>query len=474
AYACIGINRTFSVPHDSNYVYAWFPPVGMQTNGPGEFLFTYTSTDSIYPYAFKVVDTSTGCKSLDFFNIRVKATAEITNLQDSLNLCSGDSIQIGGDDLPYMYTWKGSNSLDNISSSNPIFYGTSSTDIYVSFSDSSQTCSGADTVHIEVANLGIRDQLNNSFTMCVGDTISVGIDSLDYQYSWYGSSALSSFSDANPYFYGSMSTQLEVIYSDSSSICTEEDTININIIQLPLLNNWSDSFQVCKNDTIQIGVPGDTIYTYAWDTSYLLSDTSISNPLFYGTTDSFHTLNLTVSDSSNLCSDTKTTVAYVIPQASKPTLIEGLGWIYLAADYGGSYKWNYFDYNENKDTFVVTDTNALDITTFHFTNAISVEITDSNGCVVESDVYNLIREGVDELSINLKVLPNPSNGSFLIKTEIPMQNLKIVNLQGKIIIHEKLSNFFTFKVKESHLSSGSYIVEITTDLGIVRKRILIN
>ena len=474
AYACIGINRAFSVPHDSNYEYSWFPPVGMLTTGPGSFLFTYTSKDSVYPYAFQVKDTSTGCVSLDFFSIRVKASAEITGLQDTLTLCSGDSVDIGVDALPYMYTWQGSSFLDNYSSSNPQFFGTTSTELFVTFSDSSQTCYGTDSVYVTVGNLGIRNQLNNEFTTCVGDTISVGIDSFDYQYSWYGSPNLSSFSSSNPLFYGNQTTQLEVLYSDSLNICSDVDTIRIHVIQLPSFNQWLDSFEVCKNDTLEIGITGNSNYNYTWDSSSLLSDNAISNPLFYANIDSFHTLKLTVMDTSGLCSASQTTVAYVIPEASKPTLIEGLGWIYLVNDYGGTYRWKYFDYNTNRDTFVITDTNALELVSFNFTNAISVEITDSNGCVVESYIYNLIREGVDEYSINLKIVPNPSNGIFYIRTELPMQNVTILDLTGKLINATKLSNSFNYDAKFDTLSSGTYIIEVTTDLGIVRKRVIIN
>ena len=474
AYACLGVNRSFSIEHKSSQVYSWLPDTGITEVSPGEYSFTLVSNEAEYPYAFYVRDTVTGCTSSDDLIIKVKSSAELSNFKDSIAMCLGDTIAIGGDKLPYIYNWDNTQVLNSNSLPNPLFFGKNSTLVTLNYSDSSKTCFGEDSVYIEVVELNIRNTISDSIKICNGSSVKLGIDSGNYQYSWTGGNGLSDYSVSNPTFNGTTSNTFYVFLSDSTFVCSDIDTVYVEVIPLPVATNWLDSINLCFKDTIKIGTSSSNHYIYRWDTSSLISNDSISDPLFYGNKEGKTFLNLSITDTITSCLSTIKATINVYPKMPKPEIIEGLGFLYLATDYGGTYKWSYYDYNLQKDTFIITDTNALDRTSFHFTNQIFVIVTDSNGCEHYSDPYNLIIEGVEEHEVSILIRPNPSNGRILIQSDATMTNLRLININGMLVedyqVRSKLSVDYTFK----DIPAGLYFLEIDTELGTIRKRIILN
>ena len=78
--------------------------------------------------------------------------------------------------------------------------------------------------------------------------------------------------------------------------------------------------------------------------------------------------------------------------------------------------------------------------------------------------------------INLEVFPNPSNAGFslIIKTpNIETSFLKISDLQGRIIYQEQFQKSTTKHFSKNFLSSGVYIISVTTKTNSITKRIII-
>tara|TARA_B100000902_G_C26725529_1_gene628778 strand:- start:117 stop:401 length:285 start_codon:yes stop_codon:yes gene_type:complete len=80
---------------------------------------------------------------------------------------------------------------------------------------------------------------------------------------------------------------------------------------------------------------------------------------------------------------------------------------------------------------------------------------------------------------NLDVYPNPSRDVFNISfTSESVQNLsiRVLNLVGEEILSEDLEQFvgeYTKKVSMLNYSKGIYFLEISTDGGVVNKKIIL-
>ena len=396
ASTCIGVNLPLEINHEANTEYSWFPPTGIVSNSIGKFEFTNTATTGHFSYLFQVKDTISGCLGFDHFVISVQPKLELIGLKDSLALCIGDTISIGVSAKPYIFKWTGSNDLNADSIANPQFYGTTSTQINVSFSDSSLTCSGTDSVYVTVNPLPPFDITQDVKTYCFGDTITFTNSTLD---------------------------EFAFTYATSNPLTPIAE--NANLLQYL----------------------ADSAGTY-----------------FY---------QLTISNTETGCYKDLENAYQVFGAVPKPEIIEGLGWLYLAKDYGGTYKWMYFDQLLNKDTFLITDTNAIDMEPFHWSNFISVEVTDSNGCTAVSDDYPLVRESVEELSSRISIHPNPSKGNFAIQADVKICAITVRNTIGQVVFTNHAIDQTHYNVQSQECNPGIYIVEVLTDKGMGVKKIVL-
>jgi hypothetical protein len=69
---------------------------------------------------------------------------------------------------------------------------------------------------------------------------------------------------------------------------------------------------------------------------------------------------------------------------------------------------------------------------------------------------------------SFQIFPNPSSQQLEIKSDLKIIDTRIINLEGEIIKHFKYTNSLNI----SDLSNGIYFIEITTDQGIFRQKII--
>lgn len=83
--------------------------------------------------------------------------------------------------------------------------------------------------------------------------------------------------------------------------------------------------------------------------------------------------------------------------------------------------------------------------------------------------------GTTELNVsNFSVYPNPnSNGVFYIESEDTIQNISISNLLGEIIFSKSFDSEMTSVNIDSGLTSGIYLVNITTKLGTLSRKAVV-
>jgi hypothetical protein len=82
---------------------------------------------------------------------------------------------------------------------------------------------------------------------------------------------------------------------------------------------------------------------------------------------------------------------------------------------------------------------------------------------------------VDDLNIiGMRMMPNPSNGSFEVQwREEAFQQMEILDLTGKNILREKVLQQYRVKVNEA-LPSGIYLVKLSNEKSIVTQKLIVN
>ena len=170
-YGCVGTSVELKHSEFSDVGHSFFPPTGITTLDSATFSFT-SGIDSNYSYMHQVVNNTSGCSDITPFVLSIGAGLQIS-LADTLTMCEGDTIQLINNTAPYKYTWQGSSSINSHFIANPTFYGADSTLISVTFSDSTETCFGTDSLYVVV-----NDKPLLAFTLqvplyCYGEPVNL-------------------------------------------------------------------------------------------------------------------------------------------------------------------------------------------------------------------------------------------------------------------------------------------------------------
>ena len=80
----------------------------------------------------------------------------------------------------------------------------------------------------------------------------------------------------------------------------------------------------------------------------------------------------------------------------------------------------------------------------------------------------------DSNKMGMRMMPNPSNGSFVVQwKEGTFQDLEILDVTGKIVLSEKVLQQHRVKVNEA-LCSGIYLVKLSNEKSSVTQKLIVN
>lgn len=101
----------------------------------------------------------------------------------------------------------------------------------------------------------------------------------------------------------------------------------------------------------------------------------------------------------------------------------------------------------------------------------ALQVIDDNGCVDTSDCFSLNITGLLELSNEIQIVPNPTTDYLRIIGLNKLENVRIYNTLGEIVIQTQTNEMIDL----SGVQSGTYFVQIETDLSsVVRKIVVVN
>jgi thiamine biosynthesis lipoprotein ApbE len=72
------------------------------------------------------------------------------------------------------------------------------------------------------------------------------------------------------------------------------------------------------------------------------------------------------------------------------------------------------------------------------------------------------------LSNAFQIYPNPTKGWINIRSDLKIETVSIISIEGKRIIRENATN----KIDLNALAKGYYFIEIETEKGTIRKKIV--
>ncbi len=215
------------------------------------------------------LDTVSTCGNTNQLQINVGPNLSIPQLADSLAICPGDSVQVGVDGLPYFFSWSGSDSLSSSSVGNPNFYDIQSVKLQVIFSDFDLTCSGSDSVFVEVytlPSLGVLEKPHDSACIATDFNLGLNLDA-NVTYNWSSVGGPVNSDPLNPIFNFNLAGDftIDVQMLDQNSNCMSDDSLVVRIHPKPTLFPFPTyTERTCRTDVHTLELNADTSFEYDW------------------------------------------------------------------------------------------------------------------------------------------------------------------------------------------------------------------
>ena len=226
-------------------------------------------------YYLTAVDTI-GCTVTDTVEITVNPLPNPNISASTTTICVGDTLQLTADGVG-TYLWIDNYNIDCDTCKTINAYPTIDTVYTLTITDSNG-CVNSQSLSIIVHPLPNVNLQQDSFDICVGDTIQFNANG-GTNYSWTGNS-LSSNSISNPFAYPDTTTLYTVTVIDNNG-CENTATVYVEVHQLPTLQFNSDTIDICVGDSAFINVSGAD--TYYWINNTNLSSSTGAN--VYSTAD---------------------------------------------------------------------------------------------------------------------------------------------------------------------------------------------
>lgn len=420
------------------YVYSWSNGSVTATNA-GLIAGTYTVT----------VTDANGCSAMNSISITEPLMLNSIVVGTDVT-CTGlangtGSITVTGGTSPYSYVWNDPSLLG--SSVNGLVAGSYS----VTISDANG-CSMVESVLVGTMHALPVVSLGSDTSFCLADTISLDGGTGFTSYQWSNGETTSSISVSTVGVYW-------LAVSDVNG-CTNRDTVVLNNYPVFALATSVQNV-VCEldsNGSAMANVAGGTSpFTYLWDDQAAQITANASN-LPEGT------FSVRVTD-ANGCSDAASVIVdFINPRPTLnlidlDTICDPYSYTIISPAGFANYIWSTGD-----------STNTLEVDS---SGTYMLTVTDANGCM-NSDSIVLVSNpclSVEEIAGNAQVsyFPNPTSGVVnmeLVGMQGKSITLRVVTIQGQVILEEQINNLTGTFQKQMDLSNeakGIYLIHVITE-----------
>ncbi|MEN9913340.1 MAG: hypothetical protein RL528_50, partial [Bacteroidota bacterium] len=452
-------------------LYNWDPNVGI------------TNSVSVSPiittqYNITVVGQY-GCSTSDSLMVNVNLnllSPEINLSPDSVNICQGTIIPtvdlVASSNTPgTIYSWSSSNGtqITSTNDSLTINVGNNTVTYIISGIDPISGCSSSaqSTIYVRPRpNVNLTSQLTN---VCVNGSVILttqvtntqGTPISQYSFDYNPAASNSQTVIYNPLLTGNVYVNVTSPYG-----CMRNDSLMITIdstLISPTITLAASFNLLCSNNLapIELIAISDAISpNYSWTPNFI----SQNNDTIIDTPQNSTNYSVTVTD-QNGCSAVSLTTVLVSqsPVASfTSTLLPALNISFTSTSTNATnYLWDF------GDGTISAIENPIHEYLIPGTYLVTLITTTSEGCsdtiINEIQVYGM--DGLNELSSNYIIYPNPTNGIFVIKNINQLNGkISLSTSSGTIILKQDLTNIET-QVDLTNFDFGIYFIHITNDFG---------
>ena len=450
----------------------------------------------------------------------------VNNIAQNSPVCSNAALQLSvnaGGSAPYTYTWSGAGQFNSISIANPTVANPSSGAYTVIVSNACGTSSAAVNVSVNAApTLQV-----NSATICTGGTASLSASGAA-SYTWSngsntssivvspslsttytltgtangcvgasviatvvisgsvnltvnsstvcsGSSATLNASGASSYTWNtgantnaivvspSVTTQYTVIATASGCNGTFVANASVFVNSLPTVNLVSSTATICQN--------GGPITFTGSPSGGTYSGTAVSGATFNpnGAGPGTHTVSYQVTGNNGCKNKAVVSLSvWAVPQVSFSILNGNTA----LSSSTVCVSWPSFNL-VGQPTGGVFSGNGISGAVFSpstagiGTQSLSYTYTDANGCSGSSsrsiNVSACSGLNLTE-TLSLRVFPQPANDYIAISSNLPLTEIRVFDLQGKLLIYQSFMETMEVKVP-LQLSEGHYVIQVKDRMG---------
>ncbi len=387
----------------SPYSFDWNPSNNLNDAATYNPIFTGSSSVPTYFDYELIVTDAQGCVDIDSVVVFLNPDAVLASAGPSDTVCTGGSIQLGGDPTavgglaPFSYEWIPNQNINDHTIADPVV-SLSADQLYVVSVTDAEGCSDIDSIYVQKTAGPIADA--GADTVCTGGTIYLGGNPtasngvFPYTYEWIPNQYLNTSNSAsNPAAYPPTSQYYVVSVTDESG-CSDLDSVYVQVVNGPKAEAGNLE-GLCTGGEVQLGgdptaILGQQPYTYNWNNAQFLDDASISNPIASGIFDTVDFV-LVLTDADG-CVDIDTAVVFYNFKApiadagfGQDTLCSS-GQIFLGGNPTVTFGAPPFQYTWTPSTDLNSPSSANPITSTTSTTTYTLLVVDSNGCSDLDDV----------------------------------------------------------------------------------------
>ncbi|MCA1752755.1 MAG: gliding motility-associated C-terminal domain-containing protein [Flavobacteriales bacterium] len=230
---------------------------------------TYTTPGTYTVWLF--ADSNDGCLAPDSAGLTVEVVEEPQLTVEPLpQICPGETVQLFTDGAE-SYSWSPADGLDDPSSPEPIFSGTTST-VYTL---TGTTACGTDVIEVDVFVGSDAVEISDNTSICPGESVELFVDGATTA-SWSPPDGLSdpeaTVTTASP-----TETTVYTVTGETEDECGVSGTVQVTVLPPPPELEGDDLYVSCNGNPVQITVSGAE--DYSWSPADGLSEADIPNPL---------------------------------------------------------------------------------------------------------------------------------------------------------------------------------------------------
>ena len=262
----------YTVQQAAGNVYHWSVTNGTQSSGGNNSGITIDWTNSASGSIAVFTVSQYGCISDTISKTVILKPLPTADAGSDVTFCSGQNAFIGNPpQTGYTYAWNPALGLSSIISSQPSVTLTNGNIVPVSnpyvLLVTLNGCSDQDTAQVTVKPLPFSEAGVNR-SSCSGDTVHLGTSTTSgYTYSWSPSTGLSSTTLSNPDIVVSniTSSPFTLLFHVTTTLnnCVTEDSIQLIVNPLPLVNATSSPDTICEGQIASLHGFGASTYNWA-------------------------------------------------------------------------------------------------------------------------------------------------------------------------------------------------------------------